>query len=150
MKPVNRINITSRMIALSHVAERIADQHLFRQFDLTGATGGVLLIVNKYPTTTPTDLMKRFGCTRSNVTQRIDKLELMKLIKRGAGPSSDKRSISLALTPKGKKIADELWTKVEARGKEVENVLKPAEMKRFHASLDRIEKFLKDSEHRAW
>lgn len=150
MKAPNRINVMSRMIALSHVAERIADQGLFRQFDLTGATGGVLLIVNKYPTTTPTDLMKRFGCTRSNVTQRIDKLESMKLIKRGSGPSSDKRSISLSLTPKGKKIADELWDKVQSRATEIEGMMKPLEMKRFHASLDRIEAFLKESEHRAW
>ncbi|MFO0764818.1 MAG: MarR family transcriptional regulator [Patescibacteria group bacterium] len=145
-----RSSIITRMIALANTAERIADQGLFSHFDLSATTGGVLLMVSKFPETTPTDIMKRFGCTRSNVTQRLDKLETMSLLKRVANRGSDKRSISLALTPKGKKTAEILWEKVQNRATQAESIMKPAEVERLHEMFDRIEVFLKQSEHRAW
>lgn len=138
------------MIALANAAERIADKGLFSQFGLSATTGGVLLMVNMFPETTPTDVMKRFGCTRSNVTQRLDKLEKMKLLKRMANKGSDKRSVSLQLTPSGKKTAGILWEKVQNRATQVESVMKSAEIESLHGMFDRIEAFLKQSEHRAW
>lgn len=85
--------------------EAIADQYIFRPLGLTTSTGKILKALLRHRTTTPGDLLRIVGGTKSNITQRLDILEKRGYVSRkhGEKKDGDKRQVQVALTAEGKR-----------------------------------------------
>ncbi len=85
----------------------------------------------------PTDLTGSMMLTSSGMTKRLDKLEHAGLIERRADPG-DRRGILIALTPKGRKLIDELTAAHLANEKRLLGALTDAEQKQLAGLLRKL------------
>ncbi len=83
--------------------ERIADHHIFRHVDLSAMSVKILFIINDAASITPSAIQEIVGGTKSNISQRLNYLEKKKYLSRKHNKNTDKRTVSIVLTPLGKK-----------------------------------------------
>ncbi|MFA5986585.1 MAG: MarR family transcriptional regulator [Parcubacteria group bacterium] len=95
--------ITESIMCIASRLERIADQHIFRHIDLSAISVKILFIIHIHPSITPSDIQESVGGTKSNISQRLNYLEKKGFITRTHTKDADKRTVSLTLTPIGKK-----------------------------------------------
>ena len=75
-------------------------QGMFKSLDITPAQCSVLLIIEKNPGLTQTQVSDALGIKRANFVALLDTLEARGLAERA--PASDRRSYALQLTPRGR------------------------------------------------
>ncbi|MFO0840145.1 MAG: MarR family transcriptional regulator [Phycisphaerae bacterium] len=102
------LGVVSRVLMLEKLLEQSADRALARfglslwQFDVLAAlrrSGPPFKL-------SPTHLMQLVTLTSGAMTNRIDRLEALKLVMRESDPD-DRRGVLIALTPEGRKLVDE-------------------------------------------
>jgi DNA-binding MarR family transcriptional regulator len=86
---------------------------------------------------TPSILAKVAMLSPSGMTNRLDRLEEAGLLVRRPDPS-DRRVSLISLTPRGRKVADQVVADIAAVGTEAFSVLSPAEHDRLDRTLDRL------------
>lgn len=102
------LGVVSRVLMLAKHLEQAADRAL-ATYGLTLWQFDVLAALRRSGTPfklSPTNLMELVTLTSGAMTNRIDRLEAMGLVVREADPN-DRRGLLIALTPKGRKLADE-------------------------------------------
>lgn len=77
-------------------------QNTFKSVDLTPAQCSVLLIIERNPGLTQTQVSDALGIKRANFVALFDALEARGLAQRA--PASDRRSYALQLTPRGRAL----------------------------------------------
>jgi DNA-binding MarR family transcriptional regulator len=77
-------------------------QNMFKSLDITPAQCSVLLIIEKNPGLTQTQVSDALGIKRANFVALFDTLEARALAQRA--PASDRRSYALQLTPRGRML----------------------------------------------
>jgi DNA-binding MarR family transcriptional regulator len=77
-------------------------QHMFKSLDITPAQCSVLLIIEKNPGLTQTQVSDALGIKRANFVALFDTLEARGLAERA--PATDRRSYALQLTPRGRAL----------------------------------------------
>jgi DNA-binding MarR family transcriptional regulator len=80
------------------------------EFDLTPMQGHALRTLDPSRPLAMSVLAQELVCDASNVTGIVDKLESRGLIAR-QGAEGDRRIKMLAVTPKGRQLRDQLWTR---------------------------------------
>jgi len=81
-------------------------QSAFRSVDITPAQLSVLIIIERNPGLTHTQVADALGIKRANFVALFDKLETRRLVQRG--PAADRRSHALHLTPRGQALLKRL------------------------------------------
>jgi DNA-binding MarR family transcriptional regulator len=77
-------------------------QGMFKSLDITPAQCSVLLIIEKNPGLTQTQVSDALGIKRANFVALFDTLEARGLAQRA--PATDRRSYALQLTPRGRTL----------------------------------------------
>ncbi len=77
-------------------------QNMFKSLDITPAQCSVLLIIEKNPGLTQTQVSDALGIKRANFVALFDTLEARALAQRA--PATDRRSYALQLTPRGRAL----------------------------------------------
>lgn len=97
--------ISDSIIGAAMRLEGIANKHIFSHIDITSASIKIMCVLLKCPSAnTPGGILEAIGGTKSNISQRLAFLEKNGFIKRKhADAGSDKRKVTICLTPKGKK-----------------------------------------------
>ena len=75
---------------------------MFKSLDITPAQCSVLLIIEKNPGLTQTQVSDALGIKRANFVALLDTLEARALAQRA--PAADRRSYALQLTPRGRML----------------------------------------------
>lgn len=115
------IAVSGRLMALAHVFERRCNEAL-KPFDLTVWAFDVLAALRRQGKPfqlSPTSLSEQVMLSTGAMTNRIDRLEKRKLVKRIPDPR-DRRSLLIQLTPEGERLIE---TAVSARIDELQSIL---------------------------
>ena len=83
-------------------------QNTFKSADVTPAQCSVLMIIEKNPGLTQTQVSDALGIKRANFVALFDTLEARGLAQRA--PASDRRSYALQLTPRGRALLRKIHT----------------------------------------
>ena len=126
------------------LVKRIAD--LLQPFDLTPASGLVLsMLADSDLPLPPNEIADRLIITRATVTGLIDSLQHREYVERCPHPS-DRRMTLVAITAKGREVADAFRPIVHQHEKEWLEVLNTGEQQQFIDSLHRLQTALTVSE----
>ena len=138
--------ISESIMCIAHRFEKLGQKHIFAQADLSSVSAKILFVINMHHHISPSDIHEALGGTMSNISQRITYLEKNGFIKR-IHSTSDKRKISLDLTPLGKQktAVIEKWLKkgnvcIEKQFTKKEVAQHFAFCKKLHTILDTAEK----------
>lgn len=85
--------------------EWIGNRFVFEPMGLTAASAKILKFIaqSEKGELLPTEIMRKTGGTKSNVSQRVKFLEKLGYVKRGGCCIFDRRQYPVAITPTGKK-----------------------------------------------
>ena len=123
------------LVRLSHQVRaafaRVADRH-----DLTPVQGRLLCDLAEAPKGMA-ELARAFGVERAALTGLVDRAERRGLVERRAVPG-DRRAVSVALTPAGRKTATEFHAEATAELNQILAPLTPGERASFRTALDTI------------
>ena len=87
------------------------------------------------------ELARHLGVTRPAVTGMVDRLIAQGLVNR-QGDLSDRRVVRINLTPKGKRVLDNIWSQKRRMIQEVFGQLSPADRTQYLATLEQVVKIL--------
>lgn len=126
-----------RFAVLSAMSTRcIAD--LYRRHGLTVSGWRTLSLIGHHEPIHPGGIAERTSVDPDKVTRAVDRLVHRKLVER-ALDRTDRRRIVLTLTRRGRKVHDEIDHVRRVMEKEFLSVLSADELRRFNASLDKLE-----------
>jgi DNA-binding MarR family transcriptional regulator len=140
--------IFKHIVMTSARLEAFANKHFLEVFGLTLPSLKILDVVSRHKAVTPTQLMKELGCTKSNITQRLDVMEKNKFIQRTSlSRSKDKRRVGIGITDLGKEKLAEAVHIISAKGIGFEKMFSPKEIVACHSFLGRINDLLDQYEN---
>lgn len=102
-------------------------------YNVTRASWAVLSAIFHEAKTTPADIATFIGVDRAAVTRLLDRLETLDLIARDRD-RTDRRSVNLSVTQKGKRLAAQLAAESRATNDKFCSGLTSAEIDRFVAT----------------
>ncbi len=111
-------------------------QTMFKSVDVTPAQCSVLLIIEKNPGLTQTQVSDALGIKRANFVALFDTLEARGLAQRA--PASDRRSYALQLTPRGRVLLRKIHTVSDEHEKKIGIGLTPAERTELFRLIDKM------------
>jgi DNA-binding MarR family transcriptional regulator len=114
--------------AAASLSERKLNESL-AELDVSHCQAQILLKITE-ESSSMSALSKMLCCHKSNVTQVVDGLTKKKLIERVAS-STDRRVCELKLTPKGKKVTQEIGVILRKQAGTCMNVFSPADKQKF-------------------
>src|SRR5262249_25509352 len=115
---------------------RMANAH-FEQFGVTADQFVVLTLLAEEDGVTQRELVERAFSDANTIGEMLTRLEKKKLVRRERHPQ-DGRARCVLLTPKGRKVQQQLWDSWEGRLQEVDNVFPPKELEALKNLLGRI------------
>lgn len=105
----NMQNISRSIIIMGFRIEFYANKHIFEPLGLTSSSYKIMAILHHNEGVSPIEMLEKLGCSKSNITQRLNFLEKQKLVTRfHNGQNSDKRKVIIKLT----KLGEEKYSKV--------------------------------------
>lgn len=97
------------IIHLAHRFESIANKYVFQPMGLSPISMKILKLLKNKKSMTASELVEITNATKSNISQRLNFLEKENYIARTyASDATDKRKITINLTPSGKKRIEDL------------------------------------------
>lgn len=143
-KPVASVNLSS-LWSIAGFKLRMLDLRLMRslterlgRIGLTPASATVLLVLESNPGMPLGRLADTLIVQRPNMTKLVKRLEGRKLIGRNASDGGDRRRISLALTPTGKRHAMKVRAILVEHDASVLSALTQAERTQFMQMIGRM------------
>ena len=106
------------LLRIARIVERAADQRARRSFGISSAELRVLLALRRaggHYSRRPTDLFRALLVTSGAITQNVDRLAALGLVKRQPDPS-DKGGFLIHLTARGKQVADKSMNELTTSG----------------------------------
>lgn len=89
------------------------------------------------------ELARHLGVTRPAATGLADRLIAQGLVSR-QGDRSDRRVVRINLTPKGRRVLDNIWNQKRRMLQEVFGQLSPADRAQYLATLERVVEILSE------
>ena len=111
---------------------------LFRRHGLTDLGWRVFSLIGHYEPVHPSHIAKRASFDPDKVTRAVDRLVRVGLVARSVD-SADRRRIILKVTPRGRRVYDEIERTRRSMEKEFLSVLDAEELKAFLAALGKLE-----------
>lgn len=106
-------------------------------YGVTGAQWTVLNVLYYGQARSPADLASYIGIDRSAITRLVDRLEAKKLVVRQQDPT-DRRGLTLALTPKGRELVPALQEAAQATRARFVFALSPKEVEQLHVIVEKM------------
>nr|WP_321270331.1 MarR family transcriptional regulator [uncultured Tolumonas sp.] len=116
--------------------DRLLDQHLAEE-DITAAQAKALFKMHFFNINRPSDICKSLGVDGGAVTRMLDRLEKKELITRSPDPS-DRRSLLIAVTDKGREMIDRALPLAVNAQKELVSALTDDEIQQLKVTLRKI------------
>ncbi|MCB9895751.1 MAG: MarR family transcriptional regulator [Planctomycetes bacterium] len=128
-------NYRSRFVSPVHAAYRELSREFERRFTtrIESSEGHLLSYVARYGPCAVGKIADVFGIKGATLTGQLDKLEKRRLLKREVNPA-DRRSFLVAVTPKGRKLVNEIGEQV----REIENQLMSQVSERDYKAFLRV------------
>jgi len=123
-----------------HKAVRQIEVHLSRQLSplgVRGSEGHLLSYLAGYGPCRVGELVRVFGLKPSTLTGILDRLTARGLVRRTSDPD-DRRSFRIALTAKGRRLADRVNGEVEALETALRNGIEEGDLDGFRAVMETI------------
>jgi DNA-binding MarR family transcriptional regulator len=134
-----------RMLTTTNLVQAELRKRLRSEFDTTLPRFDLMAQLERHPEGLKmTELSRRLMVTGGNVTGITDQLEQEGLVVRDADPN-DRRSISVRLTPEGRKLFDRMAVAHEQWVVEMFGGLSLDEKSRTHQRLGKLKKHLLDN-----
>jgi DNA-binding MarR family transcriptional regulator len=114
---------------------------LFSKYGITVTQSFILFDLLFHESSNVKDIASRVQLDSPAITGLVDRLAKENLVERKEDPS-DRRGLLIALTTKGRKLAEELEPIAKEFNKNMQGVLIPEDAGAFERSLDRLEKCL--------
>ncbi len=115
---------------------RMANAH-FEQFGVTADQFVVLTLLAEEDGITQREVVERAFSDPNTIGEMLTRLEKKKLVRRERHPQ-DGRARCVFLTPKGRKVQEQLWDSWEGRLEEVDGAFRPEELEVLKNLLGRI------------
>lgn len=116
--------------------DRLLDQHLAEE-DITAAQAKALFKMHFFNINRPSDICKSLGVDGGAVTRMLDRLEKKGLITRSPDPS-DRRSLLIAVTDKGRDAIERAMPLAANAQKELVSALTEDEIQQLKQTLRKI------------
>jgi MarR family transcriptional regulator, multiple antibiotic resistance protein MarR len=116
--------------------DRLLDQHLAEE-DITAAQVKALFKMHFFNINRPSDICKSLGVDGGAVTRMLDRLEKKELISRSPDPT-DRRSLLVAVTDKGREVIDRAMPLAVNAQKELVSALTEDEIQQLKQILRKI------------
>ena len=116
--------------------DRLLDQHLAEE-DITAAQAKALFKMHFFNINRPSDICKSLGVDGGAITRMLDRLEKKELITRSPDPS-DRRSLLIAVTDKGREVIDRAMPLAVNAQKELVSALTDDEIQQLKQTLRKI------------
>jgi DNA-binding MarR family transcriptional regulator len=107
-----RIGVVAALVRSAHLVDRVYTEAA-REFDLT-AQQGQLLCVLMTRTYGMTDLGAALGLAKSSLTGLVDRTQRLDLVRREMD-AEDTRAVRVALTPRGRRLAERFYAETARR-----------------------------------
>jgi DNA-binding MarR family transcriptional regulator len=111
---------------------------VFRRHGLTDLGWRVFSLIGHYEPVHPSSIARRATFDPDKVSRAVDRLVRRALVARKED-SEDRRRVILSLTPRGRKVYEEIELARREMEKEFLSVLSPEELRAFQAALDKLE-----------
>jgi DNA-binding MarR family transcriptional regulator len=115
---------------------------LFSEYGITVTQSFILFDLLIHKSSNVKDIASRVQLDSPAITGLVDRLAKENLVERKEDPS-DRRGLLIALTTKGRKLAEELEPIAKEFNKKMKKVLVSEDIEAFERSLERLEKCLK-------
>jgi DNA-binding MarR family transcriptional regulator len=146
-KKIDLKNIARSIIIMGIRIEIYANKHVFEPLGLTASGYKIMAILYHNKGTSPVEMLERLGCSKSNITQRLNLLERKKLITRLHDKNNaDKRKIIIKLTKLGEKKYSELLEIMDRRSHSIEKYFSKDEMANYVTFLKKLHKIMSQME----
>lgn len=132
---------TLQILSPLHKAMRQIDLHLEASVKAMGVSnpeGHLITYLARYAPCPISELHRVFGFKRSTLTSMLDRLEARALIRRRAH-AEDRRSLLIALRPKGEALAREVRKRLLVLEKKILARMKPSQVAGFQAVLEAVD-----------
>jgi DNA-binding MarR family transcriptional regulator len=131
------ISTNLRLLKLANDLTRALEVH-FHRFGLTTARFGILIYLydteEGYP---PSEIARRVGVTKGNLTSLIDSLEKQTLLVR-TQHETDRRVVLLKLTTKGRKLLQQILPIHYQRIKHLHKFMKPSDISHLNLCIEKL------------
>jgi len=134
VEKVSRECLAGRVRLLSRVITGIYDRAM-RSHGIKVNQAGILIMLSMAEKPTPGDICRRFQMEKSTVSRNIERMRRKGWIESGKG---DGPSQVFTVTPKGKKLLAELYSKWEKAQKEASEMLGEEGVKAVHLLIERL------------
>ena len=104
---------------------------------------GVLEYLSSRRESPMNELARHLGVTRPAATGLVDRLIVQGLVSR-QGDRADRRVVRINLTPKGRRVLDNIWNQKRRMLQEVFGRLSPADRSQYLATLERVVEILSE------
>ena len=132
-------------------AERLKEhacQEFFKPLGLSATTFKILHLLSAHSGMTPTQLTQGLGCTKSNLTQRLDHLEKNGyLVRIRPTAKGDGRTVRIALTDAGHLKVNEAIQTLRKNGALLEKHFSDTERKACHDFMKKVNHILDPHDH---
>jgi DNA-binding MarR family transcriptional regulator len=139
-------SIIEPIIYTASKLEAISNRYLFRPIGMNVSSVKLLGLLCKRKIMAPKEIMELIGGTKSNISQRLDFLEKKGYIKTHKNTSSDKRKLSVKLTPSGKRKLGELKKHLEKVKLELESNFNKHEIAQHFAFFNKLNNIINSKE----
>ena len=104
---------------------------------------GVLEYLSSRRESPMNELARHLGVTRPAATGLVDRLIVQGLVSR-QGDRADRRVVRINLTPKGRRVLDNIWNQKRRMLQQVFGRLSPADRSQYLATLERVVEILSE------
>jgi DNA-binding MarR family transcriptional regulator len=123
--------------------EALANKRLFGPMGLSSATLKILYTLSQHTSLAPTQLIQELGCTKSNITQRLNLLEKQDFIQRDHQVSGkDRRKVGVRLTEVGRRKLLDTMKAIHKNGSVLERHFSDIEKKACHNFMKKVNQIL--------
>ncbi len=134
----SRVGIPGMISMAALRLEALADRYFFKPYNLSSASFRILAIIDYAKESTPTEIMKYIGGSKSNVTQRLNFLNRLGLVSSSKDRIGDGRSLKVRLTPAGKKLLREIKSIINKHNLKLDAFFTPEETVFFQKFINKI------------
>jgi DNA-binding MarR family transcriptional regulator len=134
-------NVLGYMFSRGSRCYKKAVSQEMEKFDLTTVQCGIIRILKNYGTMTQAEIAEAYASDRATIGSVIQKLQEKNYLEKKLS-GNDRRAYVVSLTPKARKIADEMEEISDSIEKKALEGLKQEEIQTFYKVLDTIYKNL--------
>lgn len=147
MSTVKYHSLTDPIVFTAARLEAIANRFVFEPLGLTLASARLIRLLVEIGPMAPGDLLRLAGGTKGNISQRLGFLEREGYIRRAAHTNShDHRKVAVAVTPKGQRQFELIFTRFEKARTCLEQSFTEEEKCHYFAFFEKLNRLLDESE----